>query len=146
MWPSPYGLFLGYLFVVLGQAAVLLYYVVRRVLMHSRNFVQVKQVPSTLAADLLAHVSAPESFVLVFGEQKEVCGAKPALKPISGYLAVVWMFQLLPSSYYDLEGGVSVVQVVLQFLVTDLFTYGMHRLEHAWPALYQRSHKAHHQV
>jgi sterol desaturase/sphingolipid hydroxylase (fatty acid hydroxylase superfamily) len=58
----------------------------------------------------------------------------------------VWMFQLLPPSYYDLEGGVNGFQLLLQFLVTDLFTYMMHRLEHLWPALYQRSHKAHHKV
>jgi hypothetical protein len=80
MWPSPYGLFLGFMFVALGQAAVLLYYVVRRVLMHSKDFVQIRQVPSTLAADLLAHVSAPESFLLVFGEQETplvvFCAAK----------------------------------------------------------------------
>ncbi len=58
----------------------------------------------------------------------------------------MWMFELLPPSYYDLAGGVSVAQLGLQFLVTDFFTYAMHRLEHAWPALYQRSHKAHHKV
>ena len=56
------------------------------------------------------------------------------------------MFELLPSSYYDLSGSVSLLQLLQQFLVTDFFTYAMHRLEHAWPALYQRSHKAHHKV
>ncbi len=56
------------------------------------------------------------------------------------------MFRLLPESYYDLSGGVNVLQLLFQFLVTDFFTYGMHRLEHLWPSLYVRSHKAHHKV
>jgi sterol desaturase/sphingolipid hydroxylase (fatty acid hydroxylase superfamily) len=145
-WPSPYGLFLGLVSVLVGQVVVFLYYYLRREVLHSSNFVQVfflsfffcfknfslrfqvkQQAPQSLWLDLAAHVSAPESFLLVFG-----------------YLSFVWMFRLLPNSYYDLSGSISLWQLLLQFLVTDLFTYCMHRLEHAWPALYVRSHKPHH--
>ncbi len=129
VWPSPVGLFLGLFSVAVGQVVIVLYYYVRRELLQSSNYIQVKQQePKTsLWTDLAHHVSAPESFLLVFG-----------------YLSFVWMFQLLPASYYDLSGPVSLWQLLLQFLVVDFFTYLMHRIEHIFPALYIRSHKPHH--
>lgn len=55
-WPSPKGLLLGFAFVLVGQAVVLAYYFVRRVLMHERNYLQYKPPPvSTLKDDLVAH-------------------------------------------------------------------------------------------
>lgn len=127
-FPSPIGLLLGFLFVFIGQVIVLLYYWIRRSLLGSSQFIQMSPPPSsTLWDDLKAHVTAPESFLLVFG-----------------YLAFVWMFRLLPASYYDLSGSVVWLHVLLQFVVVDALIYAMHRLEHAWPALYKKSHKAHH--
>lgn len=96
--------------------------------MHSTAFIQYKPPPTTtLRDDLVAHLTAPESFLLVFG-----------------YLASVWMLRLMPASYYDRASGVNWFHVLTQFVVVDAFIYAMHRLEHAWPALYQRSHKPHH--
>jgi len=127
-WPSPYGLFLGLGSVLVGQLVVLVYYFFRRSVLRSQNFIQLKPPPqTTLASDLYGHVTSPESFMLVFS-----------------YLSAVWMLKLLPASYYDLTGGVDPWLVFVQFVVVDGFTYAMHRLEHAWPALYVRSHKMHH--
>jgi sterol desaturase/sphingolipid hydroxylase (fatty acid hydroxylase superfamily) len=127
-WPNSHGLLMGFLYVALGQVAVLFYYFARRNVLRSTDFVQKGgPPPSTLADDLWGHATRPESFFLVFG-----------------YLAFVWMFKLLPSSYYDYEAPVNWLHVFAQFVVVDGFIYAMHRLEHYWPALYQRSHKAHH--
>lgn len=127
-FPPITGLLLGFIFVLIGQIIVLIYYWFRRSFLHSRNFIQVTQPPSTtLYSDLKSHITAPESFLLVFG-----------------YLSFVWIFKLLPSSYYDLNGNIVWFHVFLQFITVDALIYGMHRVEHAWPRLYKASHKAHH--
>lgn len=127
-WVDPTGLLLGLGCVIVGQVIVFTYYFFRRTVLGSQNFLQYKPPPeTTLANDLWSHLTSPESFMLVFG-----------------YLTFVWMMELLPKSYYQLGGSVNWWHVLMQFLVVDTFTYLMHRLEHAWPALYVISHKAHH--
>merc|ERR1711991_652820 len=122
------GLLFGLGSVLVGQVVVLAYYFVRRAILKDHEYIQLKPPPqTTLAADLLAHLTRPEPFALVFG-----------------YLSFVWLFDLLPESYYDLSGPVQWRLVALQFVVVDYFTYLAHRLEHSWPALYIRSHKSHH--
>lgn len=46
----------------------------------------------------------------------------------SSYLYTVWMFDLLPKSYYDLESPVVWWHVLAQFLVVDFLTYLSHRI------------------
>lgn len=126
-WPSPRGLLTGFAGVFVGQIVVLLYYCVRRFVLRSPT-IQVRPPPdSTLAADLYSHVSKPESFAMTLM-----------------YLTVVWMFRILPESYFDLESRVSWPNVLAQFLVVDFFIYLAHVLEHKWLWLYGRSHKSHH--
>ena len=128
-FPSPVGLGLGLGCVALGQVVVLAYYFIRRNVLKSSSYIQYAPPPTTtLADDLYSHLTSPESFMLVFG-----------------YLTTVWMLNLLPASYYVMgSGSVSWGRVLLQLLVVDGFTYLMHRIEHAWPWLYIRSHKKHH--
>lgn len=126
-WPSPRGLFQGYAAVFVFQIVVLAYYCVRRFVMKPKT-IQVRPPPnSTLASDLWSHVSKPESFLMVMG-----------------YLAIVWMFRILPDAYYDLESGVNWLHVFAQFVVVDLFTFVDHIIEHEWKYFYGKSHKAHH--
>src|SRR3989338_60078 len=85
-FPSPRGLLMGLGSVLVFQVFVFAYYWLRRVVMKPPTIQKNPPPNSTLAADLWAHLSSPESFFLVFG-----------------YLATVWMFRLLPETYYDLE-------------------------------------------
>jgi len=118
---------MGFAGVLIGQIVVLLYYVVRRYGMKS-TYVQTRPPDyTTLLDDLKGHASAPESFFMVFG-----------------YLTFVWMWKILPPSYYDLNSPVNWFYVLVQFLVVDIFTFMDHLIEHNWPALYKRSHKSHH--
>lgn len=126
-WPSPKGLLMGLGSVLVAQIIVLLYYIARKIVLKSSTIRVSPPPPTTLAEDLRAHVTAPESFFMVFG-----------------YLCAVWMFKLLPDSYYDLTAGVNWLHVLYQFLVVDFWTYVDHLIEHNWPALYKISHKAHH--
>lgn len=126
-WPSPRGLLMGYAGVFIGQAVVLAYYCVRRFVLKSPT-IQLKPPPdTTLAVDLWSHVSKPESFLMVMG-----------------YLALVWMFRILPESYYNLDAPVDWWHVFLQFVIVDFFTYVDHLIEHQWRWFYGKSHKAHH--
>ena len=52
---------------------------------------------------------------------------------------------LMPTSYYSLEGGIVLWQVFAQLLLQDAVQYGMHMLEHGMSTeFYKRSHKPHH--
>lgn len=44
------------------------------------------------------------------------------------YLCFVWMLDLLPQSYYDLESPVVWWHVLAQFVVVDFLTYINHRI------------------
>jgi lathosterol oxidase len=126
-YPSPRGLLTGLLSVLIFQIIVFAYYFVVRMFIKPKT-IQYKPPPnSTLIDDLWAHVSAPESFLMVFG-----------------YLTVTWMFRLNPASYYDVESPINWAHVIIQLLVVDFFTFVDHLIEHNWPALYKRSHKFHH--
>jgi len=125
-WPEAHGLLCGLGMVLVGQVVVLAYYVVRRAL--GAKTIQLKSPPgSTLAADLWAHASQPESFGMVYG-----------------YLTAVWMLRLMPPAYYDTTARVNWLHVLAQFLVVDAFTFAAHLLEHNWWALYRIAHKPHH--
>lgn len=126
-WPDSKGLLFGFSCVGVGQVAVLAYYVLRRFGMHSKT-IQIRSPPdATLAADLWEHVASPESFLMVFG-----------------YLTSVWMFGILPPTYYDTEAPLVWWHVLAQFIVVDIATTLCHLIEHNWPAFYKISHKMHH--
>jgi len=136
-WPSPLGLSLGILAVIVGQIAVVIYH-----WLHVRKFafgpVEAVQKsgpePHDFFHSLLEHFSQPEGFVV-----------------LGGYLCGTWMFRLMPQSYYSFEGGIVWSQVLQQLLLQDGLQMLMHLGEHKVDSLfgskqwfYRKSHKPHH--
>jgi len=118
---------MGLLAVLVGQIVVFFYYAFMRFVIRPKS-IQYRPPPdSTLVDDLWAHVSAPESFLIMIA-----------------YLSLTWMFSIMPASYYDLDASVNWLHVLIQFLVVDFWTFVDHLIEHNLPALYKRSHKFHH--
>ena len=88
----------------------------------------------------------------------ETGGAEDFLLTVASYLCSVWMFKLMPDSYYDVESPVVWWNVLAQFLVVDFFTYLNHRIvrfvtdiqrltstqSHIIAPLYKAVHKPHH--
>ena len=129
-YPSPLGLSLGILAVVVGQIFVLLYFWLRR----SGHLGQTTTVqkggapPYVFTEGLATHLGQPEGFVM-----------------LGTYLIGTWMFGLMPASYYSFQGGINWSHVALQLLAQDGIQYLMHLVEHKLdPRLYKASHKPHH--
>lgn len=84
---------------------------------------------------VLTHISQPEGFVV-----------------LTAYLAITWMFNLMPDSYYQFTnketgtfGSIQYKELFLCLVIQDAIQYVMHRLEHDLsPTFYQKSHKPHH--
>jgi len=129
-WPSPLGLSLGILAVIVGQFFMLTYH-----WMHVHGvFGPLTPVQKEGASKhhfwkaAVEHLFQPEGFVM-----------------LGLYLSGTWMFNLMPSTYYSFEGGIDGLAVAMQLLLQDLIQYLMHLGEHkihAW--IYQKSHKPHH--
>ena len=129
-YPSPLGLSLGILAVVVGQIFVLIYFWARRAgNLGTVTSIQKNEVPAyDFAKELVLHLSQPEGFVM-----------------LGGYLIGTWMFGLMPASYYSFSGGINWSHVALQLLAQDGFQFLMHFMEHKLDArLYKASHKPHH--
>lgn len=128
--PSPVGLSLGLLAVMVGQSFVLLYFYLRR-----RGYLGPMSAVQKEGArkyewyeGLFTHLSQPEGFII-----------------LGGYLIGTWMSGLMPASYYSFAGGISITHLFAQLLVVDALQTMMHFLEHkVHPVLYQFSHKPHH--
>jgi len=132
-YPSPVGLGLGIGCVFVVQMVVIAYfYVYRRFC--SPPLIQPTEdkftaQPYSFLKGMFEHLGQVEGFVL-----------------LGGYLALTWMLNLLPASYYVMDsGGVEWHLVLLQLLLQDLLQYGAHFLEHkVSSAFYRASHKPHH--
>lgn len=130
VWPSPVGLILGILAVVVGQIFVLLYFFTwKRGGFGKLHPIQKVGAPEYVVMEgLMIHLAQPEGFVM-----------------LGGYLAVTWMFGLMPPSYYSFSGGINWYHVALQLLIQDGIQYAMHNLEHNLDnRIYISSHKPHH--
>jgi alternative squalene epoxidase len=129
-YPSPVGLCLGLLAVVVGQVGVLVYFYCRRNgMLGSLTPIQ-KEGPRKydFMEGMITHLSQPEGFVI-----------------LGSYLIGTWMIGLMPSTYYSFAGGINPIHVFMQLLSVDFFQTVMHYLEHkVSPYLYQISHKPHH--
>lgn len=129
--PSPLGLSLGIITVIIGQFFTLCYFLLWKngFLGEALTPIQKEGVPRyDQKLELLHHLAQPEGFVM-----------------LGGYLIFTWMFGMLPSSYYSFSGGINWIHVFLQLLVQDFVQFIMHYLEHtASPDFYKISHKPHH--
>jgi len=127
-WPSPVGLSLGILAVIVGQIVVICY------MYTMRKWGGLKPVQSRGAQEyrfeeaIATHVSEVGGLLL-----------------LGFYLCATWMFNLMPSSYYSFEGGVQPLMVLMQLILQDMMQTVMHYGEHKiHPVLYKNSHKPHH--
>jgi len=128
--PKPLGLTLGILAVFIGHVFLIpIFY------MYSKNQNYTPKSIQTAGArkyeffeGLQTHLSQPEGFVL-----------------LSLYLAVTWMLNLMPPSYYSFHGTIQWSRVFACLVTQDGIQYIMHRLEHSIsPEFYKKSHKPHH--
>eukprot|EP00007_Cunea_sp_BSH-02190019_P006558 CAMPEP_0174243998 /NCGR_PEP_ID=MMETSP0417-20130205/33616_1 /TAXON_ID=242541 /ORGANISM="Mayorella sp, Strain BSH-02190019" /LENGTH=283 /DNA_ID=CAMNT_0015323613 /DNA_START=6 /DNA_END=857 /DNA_ORIENTATION=- len=125
-YPSPRGLLMGLGSVLLFQIVVVLYYATLRYF--DPDTVQYKKPKrGSFLLELWGHLARPESFFMTFA-----------------YLCSVWMFRLMPASYFDLESPLNWWHVLAQMLVVDTCTFLMHLVEHVVPRIYIPSHKPHH--
>lgn len=130
VWPSPVGLSLGLLAVVVGQVFTLIYFYFKRnaCLGNKKNAIQKEGArPYDFKEGLTTHLSQPEGFVL-----------------LGGYLILSWMTGLMPASYYSFSGGINWKHVFMQLLIQDFIQFSMHGVEHIFKSLYRVSHKPHH--
>ena len=129
-FPSPLGLSLGLLAVVVGQIFTVAYfYLFYRGGLGDLVSIEKDGPPKySFLKEMKTHFSQPEGFLM-----------------LGGYLITTWMFGLMPSSYYSFSGGINWWHVLAQLLVQDCVQYLMHLMEHrADKRLYQWSHKPHH--
>jgi sterol desaturase/sphingolipid hydroxylase (fatty acid hydroxylase superfamily) len=130
VWPSPVGLSLGIIAVVIGQIFTLIYFSLWNGGMFGELYPIEKKGPPVYDywTAMIHHLKQPEGFVM-----------------LGAYLVLTWMFGLMPASYYSFVGGINWMQVLLQLLITDFLQYVAHRLEHdvsKW--FYRVTHKPHH--
>lgn len=128
--PSPLGLSLGLLAVVVGQIFVLVYFVNwKQGRFGELHPIQKEGAPVyNIWEAMKVHLAQPEGFVM-----------------LGGYLILTWMLGYMPSSYYSFSGGINVWHVFLQLFIQDAIQATMHWIEHkVSPLFYQYSHKPHH--
>lgn len=127
-WPSPVGLSLGILAVIVGQLVVISYMYAMRKLGGLTPVQQAGAQKYRFREALLTHVSEVGGLLL-----------------LGMYLAGTWMFNLMPASYYSFAGGVQPLMVVKQLISQDILQTLMHYGEHKISAaVYKYSHKPHH--
>jgi len=129
-WPASFGLFCGLGSVAVAQVCLFFYhYVNREMLSLEGKRIQTRELTYSRAfvGDVLHHLSNPGAFILMLP-----------------YLCLTWMFRLMPDSYYNYDPSVNWLNVLLQLLCVDFFTFTFHVLEHSIPEFYKVSHKPHH--
>lgn len=128
--PSPVGLILGLLAVAIGQIGLLIYFYFRK----NKKLGVIISIQKEGARKyeynegLMTHLSQPEGFII-----------------LGTYLIGIWMFGLMPASYYSFSNGINFIDVFFQLLLVDCLQTIMHIVEHKiHPYIYQISHKPHH--
>mmetsp|Transcript_24150 Transcript_24150/g.58356 ORF Transcript_24150/g.58356 Transcript_24150/m.58356 type:complete len:403 (-) Transcript_24150:190-1398(-) len=126
----PLGLSLGISAVAIGHFFLLIYFRLHQQQLLGRTTpIQTRGAAQYVySAALKNHLSQPGGFVL-----------------LGIYLAVTWIFDLLPPSYYSFVGGIQYTRVATCLVCQDFVQFVMHRVEHvAHPKMYRISHKPHH--
>jgi sterol desaturase/sphingolipid hydroxylase (fatty acid hydroxylase superfamily) len=127
----PLGLTLGIAAVALGHVFLLIYFRIyqKHQLLGRTIPIQSRGAVKYIYSDALRnHLAQPGGFLL-----------------LGLYLTITWVYNLLPESYYQFEGGIQFTTVAQCLMVQDFVQYLMHRLEHvSHPKVYRISHKPHH--
>eukprot|EP00049_Salpingoeca_infusionum_P001053 m.44656 g.44656 ORF g.44656 m.44656 type:complete len:275 (-) comp10848_c0_seq1:255-1079(-) len=127
--PDRFGLYCGLAAVAVGQVFTLSWFYLRREVFGCSRLIQKKPYKNyNFWEGVRTHLFQPEGFVL-----------------LGAYLTLTWRYNLMPQSYYSLEGPINWFQVLAQLAVVDFFQTLMHFLEHhLTPMMYKYSHKPHH--
>lgn len=127
-WPSPTGLTLGILSVLVAQVLVIAYHWLRLNKCETTR-VQPEPRPYSFAEGVRSHLGNPGGVLMMVA-----------------YLVGTWMFDIMPCSYYRFDGGVRPWIVFAQIACQDFWMYVMHLVEHKGlgAEFYKRSHKPHH--
>jgi lathosterol oxidase len=127
--PSPLGLSLGIIAVVIGQFWVLLFFVLKRqgVFGWPKSIQKEGARRYELGEGLATHLFQPGGFIM-----------------LGLYLIGYWMSGFMPASYYSFSGGINWLQVFAQLIIQEGLQYASHGIEHRFPDLYKVSHKPHH--
>jgi len=128
-WPSPVGLSLGLLAVLVAQIAVIAFHYARLAHFATRR-VQSDPRPYRFLEGVRSHLGNPGGVVM-----------------LAAYLSASWMFDMMPCSYYHFDGGVRWWMVFAQVTCQDFLMFVLHYFEHKGPLgpkFYQKSHKPHH--
>jgi len=127
----PLGLTLGISAVAVGHVFLLIYFQIyqKHQLLGETISIQSKGAVQYIYSEALRnHLAQPGGFLL-----------------LGLYLTITWVYDLLPSSYYQFSGGIQYAIVFQCLMVQDFVQYVMHRMEHiAHPKMYRISHKPHH--
>ncbi|KAL3827406.1 hypothetical protein ACHAXA_003140 [Cyclostephanos tholiformis] len=126
----PLGLFLGISAVAMGHFFLLIYFRLhqQQVLGKTTPIQRRGVVDYDYSVAMKSHLSQPGGFLL-----------------LGLYLAITWVFDMLPPSYYSFGGGIQYTRVALCLVCQDFSQFVMHRVEHvAHPKMYKISHKPHH--
>lgn len=126
----PLGLSLGISAVAIGHLFLLIYYRLhqQQILGKTTPIQSRGAVKYVYSEALTNHLSQPGGFLL-----------------LGLYLAITWIFDLLPHSYYSFTGGIQYTRVILCLICQDFVQFLMHKVEHlAHPKMYRISHKPHH--
>ena len=128
-WPSPVGLTLGILAVLVAQVVLVLYHYARLRWCATRR-VQTDARPYTFTEGMLSHFANLGGILMMVA-----------------YLIVTWMLDVMPCSYYHYDGGVRWWMVGAQVCSQDFLMFALHLFEHKGPLgpeFYRKSHKPHH--
>jgi alternative squalene epoxidase len=160
--PKPLGLILGIVAVAIGQLCVWIFFYLfkfgyltnnsRDIIENNTNSTTKKE--STGSTTSRSHRIEPISiqtkgspkYEFMEGLRTHICQPE-GFAVLTTYLAITWMFNLMPKSYYEFTklGGIQYKELFLCLVVQDGIQYIMHRLEHGVsPTFYQYSHKPHH--
>lgn len=126
----PLGLSLGISAVAIGHLFLLIYFRLhQQQILGKTTPIQSRGAVKYIYSEALKnHLSQPGGFVL-----------------LGLYLAITWVFDLLPHSYYSFAGGIQYTRVILCLICQDFVQFVMHKVEHvAHPKMYRISHKPHH--
>lgn len=149
VYRNPEGLFYGISGVVIAQVITIIYQYKRRLSLDETGLkdksgeskVWTSQLNDTELTRIQLRLPA---YGKSFWDDVEAHLKRPELLLLLPYLSVTWIFNLMPESYYNVEGRVKILDVILQLLTVDFFTYCFHLAEHNIPKWYILGHKAHH--
>lgn len=129
---NTYKLLLGLGSVIVSQFIIITYfYIYKTYGFAEKNRIQNKVITYPFLTETINHLTQVEGILL-----------------LGGYLSITWIYDIMPSSYYNHEENINWLHVILQCLLVDSLQTILHYLEHKGfyltKQIYIKSHKPHH--